>query len=57
MAKLVKSIYYGKNGEKKLNCYHLSIPKSVVQQSGIDESELLKFVPGDKQIIISTNGK
>jgi len=41
MAKLTKQNYVTAKGETKLNCYHVNIPKSVVEKARIDEDEEL----------------
>lgn len=53
MPKLVKNVYYGKNGEKKVNCYHLSIPKSVIKESEISEDAQLVFSTSKGEIRIT----
>lgn len=52
MAKLVKNYYYGKNGEKKINCYLIHIPKRVVLEANIKDTEDLKIYSKDNKIII-----
>lgn len=52
MAKLAKNCYYDKNGEKKINCYLINIPKKVVKQSGINPEAQLKIYANNGKIII-----
>ena len=52
MPKLVKNYYYGKGGEKKLNCYLIHISKLLIQQANIDDSKNLKIYVKDNKIII-----
>ena len=52
MAKLIKNCYYGKNGEKKINCYFVNIPKEVVKQAGINPEAQLKIYADNGKIII-----
>ena len=56
MAKLVKNYYYGKNGEKKLNCYLTHISKDVVEKSNIkDDKDIIIYAKGNKIIIENSN--
>lgn len=52
MAKLVKQKYYNKNGEEKINCFLLKIPKVIVQQSTIKDTDEIKLSVVDGKIII-----
>ena len=52
MPKLAKNYYYNSKGEKKLNCYLLNIPKEIVKQTGISESDQVKIKAKDGRIII-----
>ena len=52
MPKLAKNYYYNSKGEKKLNCYLLNIPKEIVKQTGISESDQVKIEAKDGRIII-----
>ena len=52
MARLRPTYYYGKGGVKKINCYSVSIPKKVVEESGFAGDELIKIVVENGKIII-----
>lgn len=52
MAKLVKQIYYGKGGEKKLNGFICNISKSVAFQAGFTGNEQVVVYAKDGKIII-----
>lgn len=52
MAKLNKQYYYSKDGERRINCYHVIVPKHIVKKAGIDEiDELVVYAKGNKIII------
>lgn len=52
MPRLAKQYYYNGSSEKKINCYKISIPKSVVEQSKIKDTDAVKvYADGDKIII------
>ena len=51
MAKLNKMFYHTSKGEKKLNCYYITLPKEMVDQVDFENSEI-KVVVKDKKIII-----
>lgn len=52
MPKLVKNHYYNAKGEKKVNSYFVSIPKSLVLKAGINENERVKvYCQGGKIIV------
>lgn len=52
MPKLVKNHYYNAKGEKKLNNFFVSVPKSVVFSAGIKETDNVKvYCQGNKIII------
>lgn len=50
MTKLNKMYYYKSTGEKKLNCYYITIPKKLVEQAKLSKEVELK-VEGNKIII------
>lgn len=52
MAKLVKQNYYNKNGETKINTYIVKIPKLIVNQSDIKDTDEIKISIVDGKIII-----
>lgn len=52
MPKLAKNYYYGKNGERKINCYVVNISKEIVANSNIKEDdEITVYSQGNKIII------
>jgi len=55
MAKLAKNIYITAKGERKLNCYVVSIPKEVVNKTNLAEKKLI-FEAKDNKIIIKEEG-
>ena len=50
--KLIKMYYMTLKGEKKINTYNLNIPKTIVKESGIDDSKELVAIAKNKEIII-----
>ena len=52
MAKFIKQRYYGKNGEKKINCYHVNISKFILLASGMTENDEIEVKAHDGKIII-----
>ena len=50
MAKLNKMYYYKSTGEKKLNCYYITIPKELVEKAKLSDEVELK-VEGNKIIV------
>ena len=50
MAKLNKMYYHTSKGEKKLNCYYITIPKEMVEKAGLSNEVELK-VEGNKIIV------
>ena len=49
--KLVKSYYYGKNGEKKINTYLINLPKAIVEAAKLQDQQLKATAKGNKIII------
>lgn len=49
--KLVKSCYYDKNGEKKVNTFLINIPKSVVYETKLEDKQLKVYTKDNKIII------
>lgn len=49
--KLVKSYYYGKNGEKKVNTYLINIPRAIVEETKLQDKQLKVTAKGNKIII------
>lgn len=52
MAKLTKQYYYTANHEKKLNCYHVNLPKELVSKAKFEEDDELAVYEHYGQIII-----
>jgi len=52
MARLNKQYYYTKNGEKKINCYHITITKNQLIDAEIDSEKEIKISIKNKKIII-----
>lgn len=52
MAKLAKNMYTTAKGERKLNCYVISIPKEIVYKTNIKEDDKIKVYAKDNKIII-----
>lgn len=50
MPKLNKMYYHTSKGEKKLNCYYITIPKELIEQAGLNEQ--VKISAKDDKIII-----
>ena len=51
MAKLNKMYYYTSKGERKLNCFYLTIPKDIVEKAKLEDSEIIIKAENDKIII------
>ncbi len=52
MPKLVQHLYMSiKTGEKRLNCYSITIPKEIVNQTDLEGKELKVSVKDNKIII------
>jgi hypothetical protein len=49
--KLVKSCYYDKNGEKKVNTFLINIPKAVVCETNLEDKQLKVYTQDNKIII------
>ena len=54
--KLVRSYYYGKGGEKKVNTYLVNIPRAVVEQAKLQDQQL-KVTADKGKIIIEKEDK
>ncbi len=52
MPKLAKNYYYGKNGERKVNCYLVNIPKAVLNKTNISDADEIKISVKNNKIII-----
>ena len=51
MPKLAKNMYTTAKGERKLNCYVVSIPKEVVDKTNIKDKQLNIYASDNKIII------
>lgn len=52
MPKLAKNMYKSlKTGERRLNCYVVSIPKEIVNKTDLEDKELKIYVKDNKIII------
>lgn len=49
--KLVKSCYYDKNGEKKVNTFLINIPKAVVYETNLEDKQLKVYTIDNKIVI------
>jgi hypothetical protein len=49
--KLVKSCYYGKDGEKKVNTFLINLPKAVVYEAKLEDKQLRVYTKDNKIII------
>lgn len=49
--KLVKSYYYSRNGEKKVNTYLINIPRAIVEETKLQDKQLKVTAKGNKIII------
>ena len=52
MQKLLRHYYYSKTGEKKINCYKVSISKELLKQTDIKETDELNIYVKDNKIIV-----
>lgn len=52
MAKLAKQYYYTKDQGKRINCYHVIIPKKIVEKADIDENDEITVYEWYGDIII-----
>lgn len=52
MPKLAKNYYYGKNGERKINCYKAPITKEMLKKTNIKEDDNINIYVKDNKIII-----
>lgn len=50
MKKLQRMYYYTKN-EKKLNCYYVNIPRTLVEEIGLQDKEIEITRNGNKIVI------
>ena len=50
MTKLIKKYYYASNGERKINCYAVHIPKNMLDKTDIKDNINIK-VENNKIII------
>jgi len=52
MVKLAKQYYLNKDGTKKINCYHLTISKQILEKSKIADDSNLVIIPKKNKLII-----
>jgi len=52
IVKLIKQMNYNKNGEAKINCYHVNISKTLITEAGLQNIEEVKIYAKDGKIII-----
>lgn len=52
MAKLTPMNYYNSKGERKVNCYYITIPKKEVDKSRININKKIKATAINKKIIL-----
>ena len=51
IVKLVKSCYYSKDGEKKVNTFLINLPKAVVYEAKLEDKQLRVYTKNNKIII------
>lgn len=52
MPKLVKNMWTNSRGERKLNCYSVTIPKEIVSKTNINEDDELRIDAKENKIVI-----
>lgn len=52
MARLNKQHYMTNKGEKKVNCYHVTISKEVLNKTNIKDTDEINVYAKDNKIII-----
>lgn len=52
MARLSKQYYRTANGDKKINCYHISIPKMLLKQASLNGNDDFELKAKKNKIII-----
>ena len=55
--KLTKQYYYNAKGERKINCYKVTITKDLAKSVGIEENDDIKIYAKDNKIVIEKAGK
>lgn len=50
--KLIKQKYYNSTGESKVNCYLVKIPKAILAESEIKDTDEIKLSIVDGKIVI-----
>lgn len=55
MAKIIKQKYYNKDGTSKVNCYHITITKFILEAAGIKDDDDVIVYAKDGKIIIEKN--
>lgn len=51
MAKINKMHYYTSTGEKKVNRYYVTLPKKIVEQTNLQDSEIEIKIVGNAIVI------
>ncbi len=51
MPKLAKLYYFNSKGERKINCYNVQIPKRIVNETDIGDSNIKVYAENNKIII------
>lgn len=57
MPKLGKIFWSNSNGERKINCFTVTIPKKVVSETDITDKDELEIYPKENKIVIEKKGK
>ena len=52
MVRLSKQYYRTANGDKKINCYHISIPKMLLKQASLNGNDDFELKAKKNKIII-----
>ena len=55
--KLTKQYYYNAKGERKINCYKVTITKELAKSVGIEEDDDIKIYAKDNKIVIEKVAK
>lgn len=57
MPKLVKQMYYNRDGVEKINCYHIYIPRELAEQTGLEKEDNVSIKAEGNKIIIEKDSK
>ena len=52
IVKLIKQMYYNKKGIEKVNCYHINLNKSIIENAGLQDCEYVSIKAENGKIII-----